>query len=387
MIRFQEALLLFCGLGLSGVGLLTLNAIAPSLALRQAVWFALALVAYGVVRNLSPRTLLRLAWVGYVLHLALLVAVLGLGSGPVHRWLSLGPLSYQPSEGMKVVLILLAPQVAFPLYLDNLLKTGVLVGLPVLLVAMEPDLATAGVMGLVTLVQVFLAGLSLRFLLLVLSLPLLFLTVIIPWFFWVILGIGSLVILLASLGRGYWLFYASVMVLGGVLTPHLWNKALKPYQRERIVRFLNPESPRASWQAYQAEIAVGSGGLLGKGYRKGTQKALRFLPAAHTDFVFSSFAEEWGFVGGILVLILFAVLIANLIAWGRALPDPQSQLVVLGIATFFLFHAGFNLAMNLRLFPVAGLPLPFMSYGGSHLLAEFTLLGIAQAHFRATWRK
>lgn len=387
MLRFQEALLLFCALALSGLGLLTLNAIAPSLALRQGVWLGVGLFAYGLVRNLSPRTLVQLAWAGYVLHLLLLFAVLAVGKGPVHRWLDLGLFSYQPSEGMKVILTLLFPHVTYPLYLENLLRGGVLVGVASILVAVEPDLATASVIGLIAFIQTFLAGLSLRLLLLVVSLPLLLLTVVIPWFFWVLLGAGSLVILVASLGRGYWLFYASLMVLGGVLTPIVWNRALKPYQRERIVRFFRPENPRASWQAYQAEIAVGSGGFWGKGYGKGTQKALRFLPAAHTDFVFSAFAEEWGFVGGVVVFLLFGLLIGNLIAWGSALPDPRDQLVVLGIAGFFFLHAGFNLAMNLRVFPVAGLPLPFMSYGGSHLLAEFALLGIAQAHFRATWKK
>ncbi len=387
MLRFQEAFLLGCALILTGLGLLTLHAIAPSLALRQAVWAGLALGLYTVARSLSPRALNRLAWLGYALHLLLLMAVLAVGQGPVHRWLNLGVASYQPSEGMKAVLILLLPQMVFPLYAENLLRGAAFTGLPALLVAMEPDLATAGVMGLVALVQIYLAGLSLRFLLLAASLPLLLLTVVIPWFFWVILATGSLVTLLASLGRGYWLFYASVMVLGGVLTPVVWNRALKPYQRERIIRFFKSSDPQASWQAYQAEIAVGSGGFLGKGYGRGTQKALRFLPAAHTDFVFSAFAEEWGFVGSALVFLLFGLLIWNLISWGSTLPDPRHALVLQGIAAFFLLHAGFNLAMNLRVFPVAGLPLPFMSYGGSHLLAEFALLGVAQAHFRATWKK
>jgi len=387
MLRFQEALLLASALILAGFGLLTLNASAPSLALRQALWVALGLGVYSMVRTFSPQALTRLAWLGYALHLVLLMAVLVVGEGPARRWLDLGIFSYQPSEGMKAVLILLLPYIAFPLYAENILRAGVFVGLPAVLVAIEPDLATAGVIGLVALVQIYLAGLSLRLLLFAASLPLLLLTVVIPWFFWVILAVGSLVILLTPLGRGFWLFYAFVMVLGGLLTPVVWNHALKSYQRERIVGFFRASDPHASWQAYQAEIAVGSGGLLGKGYGQGTQKALRFLPAAHTDFVFSAFAEEWGFVGSVLAVLLFGLLIWNLMAWGNALPDPRHALVIQGIAAFFLLHAGLNLAMNLRVFPVAGLPLPFMSYGGSHILTEFTLLGAAQAHFQATWKK
>ncbi len=387
MLWLQETLLLGVGVALSSLGILTLHAIHPTLALRQGMWLGLGLGVYAGMRRLSPRTLRRLFWVGYGIHLGLLVLTHLIGDGPVRRWIVMGPVAYQPSEGMKALLILLLPPFLLRSYLDALLRGAVLVGIPLLLVLLQPDLATAGVMGLIALVQGFLAGVSARILLPLVSLPFLLLTVVAPWVFWGILGVGSAFILVASLGRAYWLFYVLILTVAGVLTPLAWNRGLKPYQRERIVRFLRPSDPQAAWQSYQAEIAVGSGGLWGKGYGRGTQRSLRFLPAAHTDFIFSSFAEEWGFVGGSVVLLAFFLLIWNVMGWGASLPQLQDRLVVYGVAAYFFLHAFLNLGMNLRILPVAGLPLPFMSYGGSHLLTDFALLGVAVSHFRATWKR
>ena len=163
----------------------------------------------------------------------------------------------------------------------------------------------------------------------------------------------------------------------GIITPYLWNQ-LRPYQQQRILTFINPEQdPKgAGYQIIQSQVAIGSGGLWGKGYMNGTQTHLRFLPAQHTDFIFSVIGEEFGFVGVSAILLLFMLLIIRLIAIAGAIRQSFESMVVIGIATIILFHVMINIGMTIGMTPVTGLPLPFLSYGGSSLMANLIMMGI-----------
>jgi rod shape determining protein RodA len=163
----------------------------------------------------------------------------------------------------------------------------------------------------------------------------------------------------------------------------MWNR-LAPYQQNRLLAFLNPDvDPRAAgWHVIQSKVAVGSGGLLGKGFTDGTQKRLAFLPAQHTDFIFSIVGEELGFVGVLAALILFGWMLLNLLRIARKATDPFSSLCVFGIAGLFFTHIVENVGMTINLMPITGIPLPFFSYGGSFLLACSIGVGIS---LRVAW--
>jgi rod shape determining protein RodA len=166
-------------------------------------------------------------------------------------------------------------------------------------------------------------------------------------------------------------------IVVGIVTPYLWNQ-LRPYQQQRILTFINPEQdPKgAGYQIIQSQVAIGSGGLWGKGYMNGTQTHLRFLPAQHTDFIFSVIGEEFGFVGVSAILLLFMLLIIRLIAIAGAIRQSFESMVVIGVATIILFHVIINIGMTIGMAPVTGLPLPFLSYGGSSLVANLIMMGI-----------
>jgi len=172
-------------------------------------------------------------------------------------------------------------------------------------------------------------------------------------------------------------------VLGGVLALPFWNR-LAPYQQNRLLAFLNPDvDPRAAgWHVIQSKVAVGSGGLLGKGFTEGTQKRLAFLPAQHTDFIFSVVGEELGFVGVLVALCLFCWLLFSLLRVARKATDPFSSLCVFGIAGLFFTHIVENVGMTINLMPITGIPLPFFSYGGSFFLVCSIGVGIA---LRVAW--
>jgi rod shape determining protein RodA len=171
---------------------------------------------------------------------------------------------------------------------------------------------------------------------------------------------------------------AVLMTIGLVLFVLLWNFSFAPYQKDRIKTFINPMSDirGAGYNAFQSVIAIGSGGVLGKGIGYGTQSRLNFLPEYQTDFIFAAFAEEWGMIGAVILLILYALLIFRIIKHAYLGATNFEILFGLGTAIYFMCHIFINVGMNLGLMPITGLTLPFMSYGGSHLLAEFTALGI-----------
>ncbi|HWP63675.1 MAG TPA: rod shape-determining protein RodA [Candidatus Binatia bacterium] len=322
---------------------------------RGLLWAAIAAVVYVVATLFDYRWLKTLRWPVYLANLGLLVLTLavGTGVGGTSRWVVVGPLVFQFSELAKVLVVgVLAAYLAGRQdrlgSLWTILGAVVLVGPPLLLVMLQPDLGTSLVFGAILAGMLFLGGASLT------------------W--------------LGVLGGA---FLASL--------PIIWNHVLLDYQRERILSFLDPASdPLGSgYQLYQAQIAVGSGGLLGKGLTNGTQNQLDFLPVQTTDFVFAILAEELGFVGGVVVLVLYAALIWRVLVAGWRARDPFGTAFAAGVASILLFQVLVNIGMVVGIMPVTGIPLPFITHGGASLTSLALALGILQSvtirQSRADW--
>ncbi len=336
--------LLLCGLGLLNVysGTRVHGAPGTGLFTKQLVWillgagvfFAAYYTSDGFIEEVSPGFFL------VVLGLLVVVLLAGKIRGGAQRWIALGAFNLQPSEFAKIALTLALARYFAGKYqyggiglADTLPAIG-LVLVPFLLVALQPDLGTAGV------------------------------------FLFILAGMTVLVCVKA---RVIGLFAS----LGAAVVPGLWF-FMKDYQRQRVLTFLDPERDPlgAGYHVIQSKIAVGSGGILGKGYLRGTQGALRFLPEQHTDFAFAVFSEEWGFVGSLLLLLLFLLLIYRLFYLTARSQDRFSSFACGGLAVYFLTHIVINLAMVCGLFPVVGIPLPFVSYGGSSMLTNMLALGV-----------
>jgi rod shape determining protein RodA len=250
-------------------------------------------------------------------------------------------------------------------------------------VLLQPDLGSAIVFVAILFLMLFWAGTKPSLLLLaaspVIGLILAFSTV--AWGVWIAILAGLLLWWRPYLWEG--VIVMGLNVLAGVFALTMWNR-LAPYQQNRLLAYLNPDvDPRAAgWHVIQSLVAVGSGGLTGKGFTDGTQKRLAFLPAQHTDFIFSIVGEELGFIGVLVALCLFAWLLFILLRVARKATDPFSSLCVFGIAGLFFTHIVENVGMTINLMPITGIPLPFFSYGGSFLLACSLGVGIA---LRVAW--
>ncbi len=356
----------------------------PGFHLRQLTWFGVGIVcAYGVAA-LHYRAYDTLAWLGYALSIVLLVLVFFVGI-EVHgakRWLGAGPLRFQPSEIAKLFTILVLARYLDQRRLDmsrarNWIVPFLIVAVPMALVLKEPDLATSLAFFVFFVAMMFWAGMPLATLVLalspVLSVALFFLTKS-EWPF-VVLFLG----LLAWARPRLPVLILLVVVNGAVLIglPHIWN-SLEPYQRGRIETFLNPgEDPTgAGYQVIQSQIAIGSGGALGRGYLEGTQKGLQFLPQKHTDFIFSVLGEELGFWGTTLALILFAIVCFRGLWIAQTARNPFASLVAVGVVSVFFYHVLVNILMTLGWAPVAGVPLPLLSYGGTSLVMNCLQIGL-----------
>lgn len=308
---------------------------------KQIVWITLGVGLMWLVASIDYHTLLGQVPLFYSVTVALLLVTVAVGDRIFgsKRWISLGPLNLQISEFAKIVIILMVARYLSELKRDDasiadLLKLGVLVGIPTLLVMRQPDLGTS-----LTYVA--------------------------------ILGAG---ILLAGLR---WQHLAAIALVAGLSLPVAWP-FLNNYQKARLETFVNPYAdPRgAGYQVIQSRIAVGHGGMWGTGATRGTQTQLRFLPVAHTDFIFSAFAEEHGFVGVVVVLGLYFLLIMQIVQNAQAAPDRSGMYICMGVATLLLFHLLVNVGMVVGSMPVTGIPLPLMSSGGSNLFSVFMMLGL-----------
>ena len=361
---------------------------------RQLIWLGLCLIVAVLIFRTSPRMLEWATPFAYAIALLLLLLTLFIGTGAgtaasSKSWISIGGRHFgQPAELAKVATILmlarwLATLREPPSMLRDLIIPGIIAGVPCLLVLKQPDLGSAIVFMAILFLVLFWAGTKPSLLVLaaspVIGLVLAFSTV--AWGVWIALLAALLLWWRPYVWEG--LAIMGLNVLGGVLALPFWNR-LAPYQQNRLLAFLNPDvDPRAAgWHVIQSKVAVGSGGLLGKGFTEGTQKRLAFLPAQHTDFIFSVVGEELGFVGVLVALCLFAWMLFSLLRVARRATDPFSSLCVFGIAGLLFTHIVENVGMTINLMPITGIPLPFFSYGGSFLLACSVGVGIA---LRVAW--
>lgn len=317
---------------------------AGAFVVRQAIWGLVSFSAYAVVLRIGYLRLLELAYRLYGIALILLVIVLVLGhvARGSQSWIGFAGIRLQPSEVTKVALALLLSK---HLCRHPVKKTrdlaGVLAlaGMSLVLVLAQPDLGSAIVLSVMILTALYAAGTPVSYL----------------------VGLCG----------------AALLAM-----PFAWH-FLKTYQRLRLMVFLNPyvDPLGAGYNVIQSRIAVGSGRLVGKGFMMGTQSKLGFLPEPHTDFIFSVFAEEFGFLGGIVLLALFSLLLWRIIAAGVKSRDLRGKVLVASIAGWIWFQVLEGMAMSMGLAPVTGLPLPFLSYGGSSLLSLGIALGLVQSVF------
>ena len=400
MIRrvFADYPLAIIALLLSAFGIATVysagqtDVVIPAIAnayKRQLAWFCFAVFAAWVVSRASVRLLEWVSWPSYIFACVLLVVTFIFGSGAgtassMKGWLTIGGVRLgQPAELAKVAVVLMLAKVLAarrepPKSLVDLWKPALVVLVPWVLIMLQPDLGTGMVFIGIFFAMLFWSGVSWPLLLLVAS----------PAVSLLLAGWGPLVwgawfsVLLAVVlwykpyaVEGVFLLVANVAM--GVLAPILWE-TLSPYQQSRLKVFLDASlDPRASgYHVIQSQIAIGSGGVLGKGFTLGTQKRLAFLPEQHTDFIFSVVGEELGFVGVSVALMLFLFLFLRVIRVASRANESFSSLVAFGLLGSWLVHVIVNVGMTLNLMPITGIPLPFFSYGGSFMLACWLSVGI-----------
>ncbi|MCL5742676.1 MAG: rod shape-determining protein RodA [Acidobacteria bacterium] len=334
--------LVICAVGVLQIFSATHDTIWQDAWWKQIIYISVGLVLMWIMSKIDYHMLMHRVPVMYALSVLSLLAVFVIGKQAFgsRRWIPLaGGFHLQVSEFVKLVIILMVARFMAELKSESLeardmLKIGGLVALPMLLVMKQPDLGTALTYTPALIAGMFLAGVRWKYLMV----------------------IGFVVLLVLPVG---WHF-------------------LKDYQKARLVSFLDPdEDPRGSgYQMIQSKIAVGAGGMWGKGVTKGSQTQLRFLPVPHTDFIFSAFAEEHGFAGVIVVLALYFVLIMQIVQNAQTAPDRAGVYVCMGVAALLLFHVLVNVGMVVGRMPVTGIPLPLMSAGGSHVLSIFLMLGL-----------
>ena len=352
---------------------------------RQLWWAAAAVGAAWLVAAVPYRVYDSLAYPAYGISLVLLVLVLVMGSSAygAKRWLELGPLKFQPSELAKIATVLvLARRFDDPkLKLDKFrhwFPALVIVLVPFALVLKEPDLGTSLSFPIILLAMFFWAGMPVGHLLLgltpVFNVVLFFATGSLWWF------AGLLAVLLGAV-RPRLAMVVAVLVLNGAVAyamPHVWN-GLADYQKRRIQTFLDPGNDPygAGYQIIQSRIAIGSGGAVGKGFLKGTQKALAFLPMRHTDFIYSVVGEEFGLLGTLTVVLLYAWLLMRGLRLAL-LSRGFASLMAIGLVTALFYHIMVNMLMTIGWAPVTGLPLPLISYGGTALIVNGIEIGLLQ---------
>lgn len=318
--------------------------------IQQAIWLFAGWIIFLSLTLLNYSFFFRACYVLYFLNFGALVFVTFAQKqiAGVQRWIDLGFFRYQPSETMKILLVIVLArylsQRSYPngMGLKDLVGPMLLILIPTGMVAQQPDLGSAAIMAAI--------------------------------------GVGMLFFVKIRTKLLVWVG-AAVILVGATLGPFIWTHALKGYQRARVVSFLNPEADPTGtgYHSIQSRIAVGSGGLLGKGYGQGTQTHLQFLPERHTDFIFSVLGEEHGFVGTVSVLGLFALLLTFLLRVGKNAPDKFGALLAVGITASFFFHIFVNVGVVVGLLPVKGSPLPLFSYGGSNVLATMVALGLVSS--------
>ena len=355
---------------------------------KQLVWIGIAFLAGSVTYRVSPRVLEWAAPPLYAFGLLLLLITLVVGTGAgtaagTRSWLAIGGVRIgQPVELAKLATILmlarwLAARREAPSTLREMLPACIIAGIPFLLVLKQPDLGSAIVFAGILFAMLFWAGTRFWLLFLLASPVFSLLMAFKEWTWGVYFAV--LIVLLWRWRPYLWeglAVLAANVVMGFIAIP-IW-KSLARYQQNRILTFIDPnfDPQGANYQAIQSKVAIGSGGWFGTGWLEGPQKRLVFLPAQHTDFVFSVVGEELGFLGVVVALLLFMYLLNRMVRISRRASDPFSSLVVFGVVGLILTHVFENVGMTVSLMPITGIPLPFFSYGGSFLVACCLALGV-----------
>lgn len=336
--------MLLCLISVGEIYTATLNTKFTGFHIKQIFWILGGIVGMFLLSKVNYHRLLEFVPWLYGISIVFLIAVKLFGTKVLgaKRWIKIGPMHFQPSEWVKLVLI-----IAVARYFANLggrrltfldiIKAFLLVGLPMILVVIQPDLGTTLTYSPILVVGLFLGGINIR--------------------------------------QGIILIVTGLVLVFGV-----WNsgKILKPYQKDRLTSFLNPDDdPRGKgYHVRQSLIAVGSGGIWGKGIAKGTQTQGNFLPIPHADFIFAAFGEEHGFVGALIVLLIYFFILMRLIQNAQTAADLSGSLIVMGVVAVVTFQILVNVGMVIGFMPVTGIPLPLMSYGGSSVLFTFLALGV-----------
>lgn len=379
-------------LGLVLIGLLTVYSATSipgaheGLWIKQLVWFGIAILAAAAVASIHYRIFDSLAWPLYGISLVLLVLVflIGVERMGAKRWIEIGPLQFQPSEIAKIATCFVLARFFDHAKLDLTrmrwwLPPLVLTLVPFVLVAKEPDLGTASSFPAMLIAMYFWAGMPAGQLLLglspVLNVGLYFVTGSLWWF----AGVFALIAAVFRPRLTTLLVMLAVNIGVGLSMPAMWDH-LHDYQKRRIETFVNPEGDPsgAGYQVIQSKIAIGSGGVMGKGFLKGTQKGLAFLPMRHTDFIYSVVGEELGLLGAAFVVLLYAVVILSGYRLATVARDGFASLIAVGVITALFFHILVNMLMTIGWAPVTGVPLPFLSYGGTALIVNCVQIGLLQ---------
>jgi rod shape determining protein RodA len=338
-------ILIICGLGVLQIFSATHDTMWQGAWWKQIAFIGAGIFLMWVMTNIDYHILMQRVYPAYIVCVVLLVVVLAIGKRTFGstRWIALpAGIHLQVSEFTKIAAVLLAARFLTELKTEiletrELLKLVGLFVLPMALIAKEPDLGTALTYVPILAIGVFLAGLH--------------------WKYWV----GILIVVLVTIPLAY--------------------SHLETYQRNRIVSLFDPErDPQGNgYQVIQSKIAVGAGGTWGKGVTKGSQTQLRFLPVPHTDFIFSAFAEEHGFIGVMFVLTLYFILLMQVVQDAQTAPDRAGMYICMGVGSLLLFHILVNVGMVVGRMPVTGIPLPLMSYGGSSIWSTFLMLGLVNS--------
>jgi len=351
---------------------------------KQLVFAAIGFVFVGGLYIVPPRVLYAAAYPFYVLSLFPLLYIIIFKGNSVERWIALpGGFNLQPSEITKVAFLLaMARFLSFQSVSlsapRSLLMPFALFIVPFILVLLQPNLSTALSFVAMTSMMMFFAGLSVRDLFFLAS-PLFSVILTFNNYAWAAMFIVLIAVMWrtrASLRSV--VFWLTANIASGYAAIFVWNRILFAHQRDRIMTFVDPQmDPQgAGYQVLQSKVAIGSGGFFGKGYLNGTQTNLSFLPEEHTDFIFSVIGEQFGFLGCVAVLGLFFLLLQRILGMAVETRSRFTSLVAVGITGIFAFHVIVNVSMTMGMMPVTGLPLPFLSYGGSFLISCLIMIGL-----------
>ena len=349
--------------------------------LKQFIWVIISMLILILLLK-TPTAVIEISiFPIYIITILLLILVLFLpeikGS---HRWFSFGLISFQPSELAKLFTIMVISKLISKPFLSDgkiLFRSFVVTLIPVVLILLEPDLGTALIFFVILFSILFVSDLPKFYLVLIIS-PIL--SIIFSFSVWIFIVYALLLIFTLYRNNLDKVIISFVIVINTFLffiTPIFWNN-LKDYQQNRILTFINPirDPFGAGYQIIQSKIAIGSGGLFGKGFLLGTQKNMNFLPEHHTDFIFSVIGEEFGFIGCAFILLIYFLFLNKIAKSIIKIKRKDHRFVSVGILAYITFQIFINIGMNVGIVPTTGIPLPFISYGGSNLLINVTAIGI-----------